>query len=392
MEDLSKKAKVEYDLALNTNVLHLRQEYLIAAIGYWEQAITITVDPTTKSTIYRNMGAAHTHYALSVQKHDDTDSLMLLKRYQTTISCFTSSLNWGFDRSEDWKDGIREKIKEALDKICSVNCPALDKLDKLLQMEMSLKSHSEICLYLYLKISSVSIDVATAQQKKGEWRASKQNLISLKQYLDAVLSSGVYLKPTLQDYCTELFKKRQNLLLIVDAVISRISADVEFEEALKFEDLPKMEAMWDLLDEYHRSYASLKGSGLEQEAISASRLGRIFNHLLFKDKARKHFDISIRIAAALSLDNLTPDWLRDAQHFMKNDEALKYQDISPEVQALRSRASVTTQKFLEYIYTTHPPKNPEQKNAYDSVDEKKALSTALVHFHPDRQGCVIRNF
>ena len=82
---------------------------------------------------------------------------------------------------------------------------------------------------------------------------------------------------------------------------------------------------------------------------------------------------------------------------MTNDEAIRQKEREMYIKELEAElkdikeANVGSgaKGLLRYIYKTYPPKNPEHKLHDINLDQrskmKKALLTAIQHYHPDKQ-------
>jgi len=80
-----------------------------------------------------------------------------------------------------------------------------------------------------------------------------------------------------------------------------------------------------------------------------------------------------------------------------NEEAIKQRQRAAYMKELKAELSDINQAdvgsgpagLLRHIYNTYPPKNPDHKldgkNLVKAAKTKRALLTAIQHYHPDKQ-------
>ena len=198
------------------------------------------------------------------------------------------------------------------------------------------------------------------------------------------------------------FQKRVYIhLCIVESVSLRTQAENLFCVHLSDQERINFDLMWDMVDMFKHCTLLVREQDIEQEAISLSRLGKIFDIVLkLPDKAKGYYKRSFQLATALfpRTFNNTKDWYKDCSQAVERyqKEAVQRDEINwqkirqPFIEELKSEldALATASKngyvaLLKYVYSTHPPKNPDHSLIGDGKT-KKSVKMALIHYHTDK--------
>ena len=199
------------------------------------------------------------------------------------------------------------------------------------------------------------------------------------------------------------FQKRVYIphLCIVESVSLRTQAEDIFYVHLSDQERINFDLMWDVVDMFKHCTLLVREQDIEQEAIGLSRLGKIFDIVLkLPDKAKGYYKRSFQLATALfpRKFNNTKDWYKDCSQAVERyqKEAVQRDEINwqkirqPFIEELKSELDALAKAskngyvaLLKYVYSTHPPKNPDHSLIGDGKT-KKSVKMALIHYHTDK--------
>ncbi|OWF51011.1 hypothetical protein KP79_PYT19606 [Mizuhopecten yessoensis] len=187
--------------------------------------------------------------------------------------------------------------------------------------------------------------------------------------------------------------------------------DELFEQTIKGDEMVNMDMVWDVVDWFKVAVLRTRErTEMEQEAIAASRLGKIYDKVLkMKDKAKEYVMRSIQLAHSMHPRTFnSEDWFKDASEILKKyqhetqeeddaewnkaREEIK-KDIKEQLDDLEKADKKGDIGFLDYVYEKFPPKNPLHKELFEVLSKpsdidysktKKLYQKAVVNYHPDR--------
>ncbi|XP_074641672.1 uncharacterized protein LOC141899326 [Tubulanus polymorphus] len=194
---------------------------------------------------------------------------------------------------------------------------------------------------------------------------------------------------------------------IAESMQSRQQGDDMYKVLLMDTEELSMDLAWNVIDCYTQAIVQTRNMSIENEAAALSRLGRVYSVVLkMKHKAKDLFQKSIELA--LTMVPCSPEreeWFQEAKAFVskyqlekQEEENKKWEnlrkpfrdEIDAEIRKLDELANKRDEKkLLSYIYKTYPPKDkgvvvlPSGEN-WDMSTSKKAITKALIHYHPDK--------
>ncbi|KAJ8305731.1 hypothetical protein KUTeg_016276 [Tegillarca granosa] len=195
-------------------------------------------------------------------------------------------------------------------------------------------------------------------------------------------------------------------LSITESSQSRQTGDDLLKMVLIDEETLNIEMVWDIIDWYRQAIVLTRDLDMEMEAIALSRLGVVYDKVLkLKPKAKECFMASVRLAESMHPRTFnTTDWYieststlkRYQQETVQHEEEEKAKEraeikekMKEELNALdKDNSNMQNKEFLKHLYNKYKPKNSnhifEEFNEDSSVETKKRLQKAIVHFHPDK--------
>ena len=246
---------------------------------------------------------------------------------------------------------------------------------------------------LFLQLGRLTFNKAVEYQEDGKVVESLQllhdNYLNIEEAkkLDAQLNEA-----------GELEDSNFMHLCIGDSSLARQKGDKLWEEATCENENIQMELVWDAVDCYVQSIVLSRGKCLENEAMTHSQLGRLYELLVMNVKSREHYKLTVDLVVAMEPRNFNShSWYKQAlaglnkfqreQHLKKTKErelqrAPIRAELKDELDELKKASSKSPQNLLDLLYSKHPPKRGE-KSADSQMKTK--LKMALLHFHPDKQ-------
>lgn len=194
----------------------------------------------------------------------------------------------------------------------------------------------------------------------------------------------------LQRFCLEGFQ-------------SKIIAQKMLDQCINEHEILNMELIWDIIDRYRDAISKLKGKDIECEAELTSDLGYIYDKVIKnKDKAKDYYKLSWYLADSLrpkvlthfkwykrcanAIERYQQELLEKERNSFEAQRQKIYEKIKNDIEKLREKAKEGSYKFLPFIYSNYPPKNPNHsfKNDLNSKNLKRSIQTAICHYHPDK--------
>ena len=197
------------------------------------------------------------------------------------------------------------------------------------------------------------------------------------------------------------FQKRVYIhLCIVESVSLRTQTENLYRMHLLNQESVNFDLMWDVADMFKHCASLVREQDLEQEAIALSCLGKIFDVVLkLPEKAKGYYKRSFQLATAQFPRTFnTMDWYKDCsqaveryqkeavqrdEHSWQEKRKPFLEELKPELSALEEAFADGYVTLLRYVYSKHPPKNPDHSLTGDGKT-KKAVKMALLHYHTDK--------
>ena len=246
---------------------------------------------------------------------------------------------------------------------------------------------------LFLQLGRLTFNKAVEYQECGKSIESLQllhnNYLNIEEAkkLDAQLNEAV-----------ELEDSNFVHLCIGDSSLARQKGNKLWEQATCGNENIQMELVWDSVDCYVQSIVLSRGKCLENEAMTHSQLGRLYELLVMNVKSREHYKLTVDLVVAMEPRNFNNhSWYKQAlaglnkfqqeQRWKETEERELVRtpiraELKNEVDELKKTSLKSPQDLLDLLYSKHPPKRGEK-----STDRqmKTKLKMALLHYHPDKQ-------
>lgn len=193
---------------------------------------------------------------------------------------------------------------------------------------------------------------------------------------------------------------------ICESVQARCQGDDLLKKALLDNEEVGVELVWDAIDWYRHSISLSKYKDLESEAISLSRIGKVYSSVLKLDKQahRYHYE-SVKIALAIMSPRVVEsEWYKYSMLKVDEHQRRKVQEEKEEykrrheedskglkepISVIKREGEKSAESFLVFIYKEHSHPDPRKRvmgNIGTKDNVKGALRKAIVAYHPDHNG------
>jgi hypothetical protein len=191
---------------------------------------------------------------------------------------------------------------------------------------------------------------------------------------------------------------------IHESIIWRIRADKLLGDDATTFDTEHEGVIWEAVDMYKQSIITARERALKCEAVSSSRLGRVFEkYLKGKMRARFYYHHAISIVltdtqhgwrqtswykeAWQGLQRLQGDQVLEEDQILVVERTIYEEKLTIITTTLEAEKNKSPASFLKYIYTEYPPKNAEHKldEATLASDLIRSLKDASCHYSRDQQ-------
>ncbi|KAL8559222.1 hypothetical protein ACOMHN_040346 [Nucella lapillus] len=192
---------------------------------------------------------------------------------------------------------------------------------------------------------------------------------------------------------------------VAESIQERVKGEALLSQVICDEEVLNIDMIWEVVDSFRMAALMTRDRDLEMEAMALSALGRVFDTVLkLKDRAKACLMKVLELANTMVPRDFTgEEWYEFArstveryqqeqvratedQHQKEREEVMKV--IKEEVDTLKDKhTDLSKQGFLQFIYTTYPPKHPDHKapeSDFDISELKKLYQKAVIHYHPDK--------
>ena len=191
-------------------------------------------------------------------------------------------------------------------------------------------------------------------------------------------------------------------ICICESVQKRKVADSLFRAHIFGEEVVNFDFVWDVIDMFKHAVILTREKDAEQEAISLSRMGKMFESVVkLPDKAKEYYKRSFQLALSLHPRTFNiKGWYQDCSSAVERyqqetyrreaEEAYKdkekyLKELKPELDSLKEAFQNGGAALVRYLYKKYPPSNPSHTMVEPDGNLKKSLMVALKHYHPDKQ-------
>ncbi|KAK9786589.1 hypothetical protein WJX73_006927 [Symbiochloris irregularis] len=205
----------------------------------------------------------------------------------------------------------------------------------------------------------------------------------------------------LQGEVEELQQDIERHLSICESTKVRVQADQQLSDCMLGDDSLDMDIVWQAVDSFKYAVVLTRELDIESEARALSRLAMLYLQVIKDEEKASHYTKrSVVLALSLYPVPVHMPWYQDVireLQKMQNAATQRHQEewhrkrqpileaLKDELQALRKASEQGTHKLIAHLYKHHAPQDPTHKEpSCDADNIKKAVLTAIKHYHPDK--------
>ncbi|WAQ94627.1 hypothetical protein MAR_007098 [Mya arenaria] len=315
------------------------------------------------------------------------------ERYKQAIQCYNRAFDMG--KTEDDKTSAAKNIGVLTSCRACWEDVATNVLD-VFDIELRCQAIYDIAMAIEVKEvkSEAFLKLAECQFHRGivaiQDKDYKKCLNAMRECYMPINEAG-RISPE-EQIQTEVRVLEQDVLMhtcMAESMQARDIGDALFEKVLRDEESLNID-MVDITE-------------VELEAISLSRLGRVYGRVLkLKYKAKEYYKLAIQLAHSMYprtfvLEEATTSLAEYQSETVQAEEERKAAEkkevlktLEKEIKLLDSKVDVSHDEFLKFVYNKFPPKDKSKKLVLPKQTEsdrltkiKKTLQKAVVHYHPD---------
>eukprot|EP00897_Mesotaenium_endlicherianum_P004470 jgi/Mesen1/4050/ME000213S03075 len=227
------------------------------------------------------------------------------------------------------------------------------------------------CLPLYEKSSNSNLppDGAT------------QDIFSMKRHLYdcytpltraeqfASKAGGEFLAKEIDDLSSQVYL----YMCISDSHQARAEGQRLLERAVQDSEVLDMDTVWLALDKFKESAVVTKERDRESEGLALTEVARVYAKVLrLVDTGHKYYNLALQRKKAEDLEKMRAPLLEELKEVLEE---------------LREKSYESAESFLKHVYKEHPPKyEGHQMGEIGKGKTRGALRTAILHYHPDKNG------
>jgi len=378
-----------------------KQQYLQECLPFYHRAFQFAKSEDDKASAKKNLGHAYRQMAGTFEL-TRTEVGRLNHFMLQAIESFNVASAWGrLCKAEQWLSDLNHHVEVCVTAIEATTVLMRDKKEKLMLLREVAQTVPDGFMKAtwYLKLGEATFKAGVMAYEDQQFDDCHRYMADCHEPFEEVIKHG---KDDVQ-ICEEAYDFQERVyihLCITESVSLRMQAENLYRTHLLNQESVNFDLMWDVADMFKQCTLLVREKDIEQEAISLSRLGKIFDIVLkLPDKAKGYYKRSFQLATAMFPRTFnTKDWYKDCSQAVQRyqREAVQREEYSwqekrkpflkelkPELDALEEAVKGGYVAFLQYIYSKHPPKNPEHSLTGDGKT-KKAVKMALLHYHTDK--------
>lgn len=378
-----------------------KQQHLQECLPYYIRAFQLARNEDDRASAKKNLGHAYRQMAGTFEL-TKTEIGRLNHFMLRAVESFNVATAWGrLCKTEQWLLDIDHHIEVCVTAIEATLVLIKDQKEKLILLREVANTVPDglIKAKWYLKLGENTFNAGIMAYENQKFDECHRYMADCNEPFEETIRHGtddVQICEVAYDYQKRVFIH----LCITESVSLRTQAENLYWTHLLNQESVNFDLMWDVADMFKHCTLLVREQDVEQEAISLSRLGKIFDVVLkLPDKAKEYYKRSFQLATALfpRVFN-TKDWYQDCSQAVERyqREAVQREEYSwqekrkpfleelkSELEALEKASEEGYVALLRYVYSKHPPKNPEHSLTGDGKT-KKAVKMALLHYHTDK--------
>lgn len=373
---------------------------LTSAIEKYEKALSLSKTSDQKSSLLKNLGMANSKMLEVVKKSEEYHfyTFESLKKYNLAI-------RFSEDKKDDWRNYIHVQSKDLVQNLLKL----VDDESRSVRIDLCYKLRNQ-CLELELAKLEANFILANLLFLEGveltEKKEYKKALSNFENFSEpSIITKSLAKKFKNSDYAEDIEDLSDRCLIHLHRAQAMREKDIGkkmVEDLLNDEEDLSIELVWQAVDQFTYAIKMCKGVDIELEAELNSSLGNVFGKILkLEDRAIKYYEASLALANTLVPRVMTTvEWYKRALDFLKEIQERKAQQEEKDFEKLKQKyqqelqplcteinqksTSLETKEFLAYLYGKFPPKNNLNASLDSSLNLKKQVQNALIHYHPDK--------
>ena len=378
-----------------------KQQYLQECLPFYHRAFHFAKNEDDKASAKKNLGHAYRQMAgtfeLTKTEIGRQNHFML-----QALDSFNIASAWGkLCKTEQWLLDISHYIEVCVTAIETTIVLIRDQREKLMLIREVANTVPDGLTKAtwYLRLGETTFNAGVMAYENKEFDECHRHMADCHEPFEEAIKHG---KDDVQ-ICETAYDLQERVyihLCIVESVSLRTQAENLYRLHLLSQESVNFDLMWDVADMFKHCTLLVREQDIEQEAIGLSHLGKIFDVVLkLPEKAKGYYKRSFQLATALFPRTFnTKDWYKDCsqaveryqREAVQRDEYSWQEERKPFLEELESELNALAEAsadgyvaLLRYVYSKHPPKNPEHTLTGDGKT-KKAMKMALLHYHTDK--------
>jgi len=378
-----------------------KQQRLQECFPIYQLAFSFAKNDDERASAKKNIGLAYRQMA-STFSPSKSEVGRLRYFMLEAVESFSAAYTFGQScKTEEWLLDVYEGANLCTEAVRETAILVTDQTEKflLLRKIATMAPDGLTKATCWLKLGEATFNAGVMAYEDKRFNDCQRHMADCNEPFEEALRHGkddVTICEDAYDFQRKVFVH----LCITESVSLRTQAESLFHAHLMNQENIDFDLMWDVADMFKQCTMLVREQDIEQEAISLSRLAKVFDVVLkLPDKAKIYYKRSFHLAAALFPRTFNlKDWYKDCSQALERyqketvqREENKWQeerkpfleDLQPELKNLKEAFDEGYVAFVKYVYSTHPPKNPDHTLTGDGTT-KKSVRMALVHYHTDK--------
>ncbi|XP_070196958.1 uncharacterized protein [Littorina saxatilis] len=399
----------------------LQVNRLQQAINHYDRAIYLAELPEEKSSAHKNMAMANWKMAKAT---DLPKNVMFY--FKGALKHFKEAKKQGADRDNTWQDSLVVSAascwSDIHDRVDSWN---FEERVRELEQLVPLSIDDFTMAYEYYGIAELYFHQSLTFLADRDYQRCLRFLANCNFAMNEAMRYGG-LDNSLARKCALLRDNIHVTHCVAESIQARIRGEELLEYIIRDEEILNIDMVWEVVDCFSKAAMLTRDRDLELEAMALSDMGKVYDQVLkMRERAKTCLMKVLELANTMVPRNFTGDeWYEFARstveryqqlsvHLLQSwyefarstveryqkeqvesekekaeEEALKL--IKNEVDVIKKKhGDLGKLEFLKFLYTTHPPKNPEHKLGEVSPTPeqsklKRLYQKAVIHYHPDK--------
>lgn len=381
-----------------------KQQYLQECLPFYRRAFEFANNKDDKASAKKNLGHAYRQMAGTFE-HTRSEVGRLNHFMLQAIESFNSATLLGSScKTEQWMSDVFRYIEVCVEVLETTvpleitHCEQREKLILLRKVANTIPDSISKATWC-LKLGEAIFNAGVVAYESQLYDECKRHLEDCNEPLEEAIRYGKSDTRIVEE--AKDYQERVYIHLCISRSVSlRMQTEKLFHTHLLNQESINFELIWDVVDMFKQCTLLVREQDTEQEAITLSRLGKIFDVVLkLPEKAKGYYKQSFQLAKAMHPRTFdTKDWYKDCSQAVaryqketvqreedawQKEKAPYLEKLKPELEGLSKAFKEGYVALLKYVYSKHPPKNSKHV-LIDDGKTKKAVKFAILHYHPDK--------